>query len=192
MIQIVGFGHRRRVGKDQISKFIDTLLKIEQPKLKVIKVSFAAKLKETTFELYKWAGLERGVFYESEQGAKLKELVLPAIGMSPREIWIKVGNKLREVYADTWIDCALKNFPNADVILVTDVRFPNEVAKIQIMGGRVYKIIRPGEPMSDDASDSALDGFTAWDGYIENDSDLAALHLKADALAREILNATQR
>jgi hypothetical protein len=190
MTQIIGFGHRRRVGKDQISKFIDTILKIEQPKLKVVKVSFAAKLKETCYELYKWAGLERGIFYESEQGAKLKEIILPAIGMSPRDIWIKVGNKLREVYADTWIDCALKNFPNADVIIITDVRFPNEVAKIQIMGGRVYKIIRPGEPMSDDASDSALDGFTTWDGYIENDGDLAALHLKADALAREILNAT--
>lgn len=191
-MQIIGFGHRRRVGKDQISKFIDTILKIERPKLKVVKVSFAAKLKETTYELYKWAGLERGVFYESEQGAKLKEVVLPAIGKSPRQIWIEVGNKLREVYADTWIDCALKNFPNADVILITDVRFPNEVAKIQIMGGKVYKIIRPGEPMSDDASDSALDGFLGWDGQIENNSDLDAFYAKADALAREILNATIR
>ena len=189
---IIGFGHRRRVGKDQISKFIDTILKIERPKLKVVKVSFAAKLKETTYELYKWAGLERGIFYESEQGAKLKEVVLPAIGKSPRQIWIEVGNKLREVYADTWIDCALKNFPNADVILITDVRFPNEVAKIQIMGGKVYKIIRPGEPMSDDASDSALDGFLGWDGQIENNSDLDAFYAKADAIAREILNATLR
>lgn len=186
-MHIIGFGHRRRTGKDQSAKFLDTILRIERPKMKVVKVSFAAKLKETCYELYKWAGLERGVFYESEQGIKLKEVVLPAIGMSPREIWIKVGNKLREVYADTWIDAALKNFPQADVIIITDVRFPNECDKIHTLGGRVLKLVRPGEPMSDDASDSALDTYTGWDGFIANDSDLGALYIKIDELAQGIL-----
>lgn len=187
MPQIIGFGHRRRTGKDASAKFLDTILRIERPKLKVVKVSFAAKLKETTYELFKWAGLERGIFYESEKGALLKEIVLPAIGMSPREIWIKVGNALRVVYADVWIDCALRNFPDASVVIVTDVRFPNEVAKIQALGGRVLKLVRPGEPMSDDVSDSALDECTMWDGYIQNDSDLGALYVKIDELAQDIL-----
>lgn len=186
-MQILGFGHRRRTGKDQSAKFLDTILRIERPKLKVVKVSFAAKLKETCYELYKWAGLERGVFYESEAGAKLKEVVLPLIGMSPREIWIKVGNKLREVYADTWIDAALRNFPDAAVIIVTDVRFPNEVDKIHSLGGQVFKMIRPGEPMSDDASDSALDSYTGWDGLIMNNGDLGALHTKIEAIAQDII-----
>lgn len=182
-MQIIGFGHRRRVGKDQSAKFLDTLLRVERPKLKVVKVSFAAKLKETTYELYKWAGLQRGVFYESDEGAKLKEVVLAAIGMSPREIWIKAGNKLREVYPDTWIDAALRNFPGAEIIIATDVRFRNEVDKIHQLGGRVYKIIRPSEPLFDDVSDSALETYTGWDGTIMNDGNLNDLYNKIQKLA---------
>lgn len=188
MTKIIGFGHRKRVGKDQSAKFLDTHLRCNA--IKSSKLSFASKLKDVCYTLYGWAGLQPGIFYEDEANAHLREVILPDIGMTPREIWIKVGNKLREVYADTWIDAALRTKISADILIVTDVRFPNEVAKIQSLGGHVFKIKRPGVPVSDDASDSALDDFTGWNGIIDNDGDLKVLHGKIKDLGDKVINGT--
>jgi hypothetical protein len=97
---------------------------------------------------------------------------------------------MREVFPDTWIAVALRSLTNADLIIITDVRFPNEVKQIQDLGGRVFKIKRPGVPVSDDASDSALDSFEGWDGYIENDGDLKALHDKIKDIGDKVINGT--
>lgn len=64
-----------------------------------------------------------------------------------------------------------------DKFVVTDLRFPNEVAGVQSRGGKVFQIIAPqryaANGMTDAArqhpSERSLDGFTAYDGVIHND-----------------------
>lgn len=189
MTKIVAFGHRKRVGKDTAAKFLDTHLRCHG--MRSVKLSFASKLKEVSYLMYHWAGLQPGIFYEDDKNAHLREVVLEKIGKTPRQIWIEVGNKMREVYADTWIDNALLGSGSAELVIITDLRFENEAKKIHSLGGKIFKIIRPGVPVSDDASDSALDGFTRWDAILHNDGDMKAFHeLVKSQVGEAIVNGT--
>lgn len=63
-------------------------------------------------------------------------------------------------------------------VVIDDVRFPNEVAMIQRLGGRVIRIDRPGPDESTHASEIILDTFDGWDGVIVNDGTLGELEEK--------------
>ena len=185
-MKIVAFAHRKRVGKDTAAKMLDTILRINNPGIKIAKLSFASKLKDVCFQLFGWAGLMPGIFYEDDRNAHLREVVLPKIGKTPRQIWIEVGNKMREVYADVWIDNALLG-ASADILIITDLRFENEAVKIHALGGRVIKITRQSAPVSDDASDSALDGYNGFDKIISNSGTLHDFNAEMVTLAGEII-----
>lgn len=187
MTKIIAFGHRKRVGKDTSAKLLDTILRVERPNIRVVKLSFASKLKDVCYQLFHWAGLKPGIFYEDERNAHLREETLPKIGKSPRQLWIEVGNKMREVYPPTWIDNALYGTPEADILLITDLRFPNEAKKIKELGGKCIKLVRASAPVANDESDAALDGFPEWDQILENHGNMHELHVKIEALAQEVL-----
>lgn len=183
---IIAFGHRKRVGKDTAAKFLDSFLRVERPGLKVKKVSFAGKLKDICYQLYGWAGLQPGIFYETEVGQKIKEVLLPKIGKSPRDVWITVGNKMREVYAETWIDHALQG-TSADVIIISDLRFPNEATRIHELDGLICKINRNGLEQGSDPAETSLINWFEWDRVIENNGTLSDLNAQMEIIGREIL-----
>lgn len=186
MTKIIAFGHRRRTGKDTSAKLLDTILRVERPGIRIIKLSFASKLKQVCYDMFHWDGLKPGIFYEDDRNAHLREEILPRIGKTPRQIWIEVGNKMREIYPSIWIDNALYGTPEADVIIITDLRFKNEAHKIKSLGGRLIKMVRNSAPVSDDPSDTALEDFTDWDRIIENHGNMHDLHGKIETLAEEI------
>ena len=183
-MKIVGLAYKKGVGKNTLSKFIMTYLRCESPGLNVREVSFAAKLKDIAFQLYGWAGLQRAIYYEVHR--EQKEIVLPKLRLSPREIWIGVGNKIREVYAETWIDFALKGV-KADVLIVTDVRFRNEAIAIEDMGGELIRIDRPGIPRGTDPAEVDLDSWDNWDYIKNNNGTLQDLNNYGEAIAEELL-----
>jgi hypothetical protein len=183
-MKIIAFGYKKGVGKDTIGKFLMTQLRIRHPGLNVQHVSFAAKLKDICFQLYGWAGLERGVYYETHRNKK--EVILPKLGMSPRANWIEVGNKLREVYKDTWIDFALKGV-KADVIVITDCGFINEAIAIKKAGGFLCKVQRDGLPQGTDAREVELDTWHDWDYVVNNESTLEQLNQTAEMLATGLM-----
>jgi len=184
MTKIIGIGYKKGVGKNTLAKFMSTYIRCTWPDIKIKEISFAAKLKDVAYQLYSWAGLKRGVFYELKR--EEKEKVLPKIGLSPRDIWIGVGNKLREVYSATWIDYALKNI-KADVIIITDVRFENEAKAIQEARGILIKINRPDIPKGTDPAEISLDSWTDWHRIIYNNGTLQDLNNQAEILANEII-----
>jgi hypothetical protein len=182
---IIGFGHRRRVGKDSLVSLVAETSEIHTD-WRVARASFARRLKEEAHRLFRYAGLKGPEFYDANP--EWREIPLPEIGKSPRELWIEIGNALRGVDPDIWIHNALAdpNLKTKDVAFITDVRYPNEVSAIRALGGLVVKVIRPGVPDSSDMADSALadmpDG--AWDRLAVNDGGLDDLARKADELAR--------
>lgn len=186
MTPIIGFGHRSRVGKDTASGFLNTELRIMG--IKTIHVSFAAKLKETCYDVYGWSGIKRAIHYEEHPEDRQK--IIPELGMTPVELWVKVGNKLREVYDKTWIKAALCGQQNTQVVIVSDVRYPNEVDVIHGLGGLVFRIKNSRAPILDTVADNALEGCTGetWDGTIENEGSLADLHLQIRLLAEQVRN----
>jgi len=158
---IIGFGHRKRVGKDLACRHLRT----HSANCKIY--SFADKLYDICHQLYGWAGQQDKAYYE--QFPEKKNVVLPAIGKTPRQITIDMGTPgIRNcVYDRTWIDYLMQNLK--EPALISDVRFTNEARHIQIMGGKVIRIDRPSIPHTDDAADIDLAEFTDWDKIITND-----------------------
>ena len=85
--------------------------------------------------------------------------------MTVVELWVAMGTPaIRDnVYDRTWIDFILKADHQCDLLIVPDVRFPNEAKIFQEEGAHLVKCIRPGYGPRDTVADQALVGFDGWD-----------------------------
>lgn len=168
----IGLGAYKRVGKDTFADFLIQACRQRDPSFAIGKRSFAHKLKQVCHDLYSWAGLREPEFYETREGEQYREVVLPEIGKSPRQIWIDMGTKAvrQHVYEPTWLDYLLKGQHDLDVLVIPDVRFPNEAKAIRDAGGVLVKIVRPGFGPGPDVADRALLGYGGWDYVIGGDS----------------------
>ncbi len=163
----VGLGHYSRTGKDTLANaMVDAL---ERRGLVAMKLPFAWKLKQIAYELYAWMGLREPEFYETDEGAKLRDVKLQPINKTPVEIWIDFGTPAvrEQVYESTWVDYVMKSDHNCDVLIIPDTRFRNEVEAIREAGGKHYKILRPGyKPRPTSVADNALIDYDGWDRVI--------------------------
>ncbi|REJ65616.1 MAG: hypothetical protein DWQ31_16890 [Planctomycetota bacterium] len=189
----IGIGHYKRVGKDTFGNYLIQACYERDVNLVVQKRSFAYKLKQVCHELYGWAGLREPEFYETSEGAQLREVVLPAIGKTPRQIWVDFGTKAvrDQVYEPTWLDYLMKGQHELDVMLVTDTRFRNEADAIKQAGGYLVKVVRPGygpgpklvgdPPVRN--PDRELLGYDGWDYVIGGSGKLSELRRWSDRFA---------
>ncbi len=184
----IGLGHRKRTGKDTFASMLAGELGINLG-LRVGIKSFARPLKVQAAAIYGWAGLQSPEVYEQKATEYLREVTLPAIGKTPREVWIEFGMKMREIYPDTWLDILLKNEDNIDydVIIIPDTRFPNECQGILDHNGLLYRVVNDRIAFSDDRADNALVGFEDyWTGDINNNGTLGDLADQAKNVAAQI------
>lgn len=185
MTTIIGFGHYSRTGKDTTANALLSYLNAFQPDCRVQKRSFAWKLKQITYELYEWAGMMPPEHYETKDGEKDRDIVLPDLGMTPVEVWVRFGtHAVREqVYQDTWLNYLVRGQRDLDVLLIPDVRFPNEANAIKAAGGKVVKVVRPGYGPRKTAADRALLDYHDWDYIIGGSGDIEELDQWAECLA---------
>lgn len=75
------------------------------------------------------------------------------------------------------------------VIIVPDIRFPEEAQMVKDVGGCLIKVERPGIPKYDDEADSALGGYTGWDLEFVNDIPNISPHWpdRVETLAQRIV-----
>lgn len=68
---------------------------------------------------------------------------------------------------DTWVDAVLPGHPGALDVVITDVRYPNEAARILALGGVIWVITRPGVgPVNNHDSE----GYASWiGGYVHQE-----------------------
>ncbi len=189
-MQIIAFGHEKEVGKDTAAGFVMTYLRSNSIVRRVQKHGFADKLKDVCYQLYSWAGMMPGPWYEeSAERRKLKDKKLMKLGKSPREIWIAFGNEVKNAaYRDTWIDYLLQGI-QCDFLLVSDLRFPYEADRIRGLGGKVIKIVRPSIPHTSDAADDALLNYDGWDAVISNDGSLNSFYKAVSGIVETMLGA---
>jgi len=170
-----GFGHYSRTGKDTVALAMKVIG--EEKGLNVQIRPFAGKLKAVAHDLYGHLGLKDMDFYNTPRGEEYRDVKLPVINKTPVEIWIELGNLLRDVYQGTWIDYVMNaNLEGVDIVIIPDVRFPNEVKAIQERGGFVCQVTRPGVKPRDSSSDRALLGFDGWDDYFHNDKGFESIN----------------
>lgn len=106
------------------------------------------------------------------------------------------GNEAREVFGDNfWIDQVLPHpsdaydregrfientgalaarYPDADIVVLSDLRYPNEAERVKALGGTVWEVQRPGLESDGHASEQPLPAHLI-DIILNNTSDLEHL-----------------
>lgn len=188
---VVGFGHRKRVGKDLSSELLADLIFWSQPQLTVVRQGFAENLKRLCAESFGWAGLQHPEYYDSRPEAREEQI--PALGgKTHRQVWIEVGNKLRDVHPDVWVRTLLDEVW-CDVLLIPDVRYMNEVLAIREAGGILVKVERDCIPHTSDVADDSLRTFTGWDRVVKNNGTIDELQEQLRGLSEVVCDlATER
>lgn len=91
----------------------------------------------------------------------------------------------RQVLGDgIWVDTAFQNVRHGGKFVITDVRFPNEVAAVRKWGGKLWRVTRDGYgPVNGHASETAVDHVDP-DVVISNNADIDALWIEVDKALR--------
>ncbi len=187
MTMFVAFGHRKRVGKNCAGRFLASYLRLNRKGANIQAHGFADKGKNVCWQLYEWAGLQEGQYYEDPAHEAEREVILPKLGKSPRQIWIDFMTKVaREVHPGTWVDFIFENV-KCDVCIIQDLRFPNEADKVHQYGGLVFRIDRAAAPNNSDIADDPLSAYTGWDGIIENNGTMKEFHDAIEAIGARVL-----
>ena len=187
-MKIIAVGHYSRVGKDTFANYLTEELNEYAPTLKVTKLNFAWKLKDIAHQLYAWAGVREPEYYDTPGGAIARDVILPALGMTPVQLWVKLGTPaIRDnVYDGTWVDWVLRG-RECDVLIVPDVRFYNEIDAIRELGGTLIKVVRPGYGPRNTVADRMLLNYTGWDYVIGAAGTMTSLKTWAVQFARAII-----
>lgn len=185
---IIGFGHKRKRGKDTSAHLLYSLMNgINIP---TRKDSFALTLKEVCATVFG--------FTEEQLNGDLKEVEDGFWGFTPRWALQTVGTEAfrQNVSADVWVRSLEKRFlSHSSCVIVTDVRFPNEAEMIQKHKGFVIKCERdvPFDEKKDcHPSETALDGFDKWDFEIDNNGTKESLMNRIQEILTQILERTIR
>jgi hypothetical protein len=178
-MKIIALGHRAQTGKDTLAGFLMTELRLAKRGMNIQVAGFADEMKDFCYRMYAWAGLKRKEHYESHP--EDKKVVLTPLGKTVRDLWIEVGNHMRKYDDDVWVR-ALLTRPQVDILIVKDMRFPNEAAWVDKLGGFKVKVTRDSAEVLDNVADNALDGYDKWNWMIENDGDKHELMRQAGKL----------
>lgn len=151
----VGISGYARSGKDTIGSILVEDFGFRQ-------VSFAAPLKEAVYRLDPWIPTgkpvpERLQAIVDEIGwDEAKERHSEVRGLLQR-MGTEVGRDLFD--SNFWVNLTMKDIKEeGGNVVITDCRFPNEVEAIRKIGGRLWRVERPGTaPVNAHPSETALD-----------------------------------
>ena len=179
-MKVIAFGHRRDTGKDTCVNFAATHIRFNYQDLSVLKAAFAKPLKDTFYNLYKHTGIRHPEFYDDDRDAR--DDIIPKLGMSIRDGWIKFSNHVRSYYNHTWIDMLFQDSVDYDILLISDLRYQEEVQAIRDYEHLLVRVDRDEVPKHDDPADSDLADFHEWDHVIENNYGLNELNTQIQAM----------
>lgn len=98
---------------------------------------------------------------------------------------------MRAIYPDIWVDTLFEDYAlstpaGGSVLIIPDVRFPNEVKAIRERGGILVKVTAPGVPEDTDGADDVLADYDGWDFTIANDFTERTINRHAEDMAQII------
>jgi len=145
---VIGLGHVSRSGKDTVADCLLQALASED--IRAAKISLAYGVKKVAHELFAPLGVKASDYYVKNDAEK--DTPLPNTYLTPRDIWIVVGDTMRSVWPEVWISylsSAVTTFGAFhSVIIIPDVRYPNEANYIRDQGGLVFNVDRGLEPQN--------------------------------------------
>lgn len=109
-----------------------------------------------------------------------------------RELLQRLGAGGRDVISSTvWINAALLKASGILVegsnVVVTDVRYPNEIDAVRGYGGEVWRVVRPGTgPVNDHETETLLDKFDV-DRVLVNNGTIDDLRIELGDMVADLL-----
>lgn len=142
-IKIIAFSGKKRSGKNTSVDYIKDKMDLNLSLGECMKMSFATFLKSEVLNFFCPMG------WNIEDLDRNKDFVLPT-GRTVRQQLQWLGT---DILRADWEDCHINyfkavydrikdDFDTPELILVSDVRFPNEVKCIQELGGHVIRFLR--------------------------------------------------
>jgi thymidylate kinase len=188
---IIGLTGKSGVGKDTFAGYLAQAL--QNLHLKVHEFAFADALKvlcgviEATGRDLE---LEDVIDYYYTQEGKAEKLEYP-FNCTRRELLITLGQAIRSVAPDYWIAGMMENLATTDykgchVLLITDVRMPNEAAAIRERNGLIIRMLRDQHNEIDSVAETALDK-TEVDVTVDNNGTIEQLAQAAQDLVPTIM-----
>ncbi|MEV5319155.1 hypothetical protein AB0K92_16120 [Streptomyces sp. NPDC052687] len=181
----IGIIGRARVGKDTAGKwFVD--------ERGYRRVAFADALKEAAWKVNPWISVDAWPTFPRRLADKVAgpnsweraKDDYPEV----RRILQELGAAMRAVDPDIWIRPVLAQAIQANdagtPVVVTDVRYPNEVDALKRAGFRLIHIDRPGVPQLDHESERL--GPEAAHYLVQNDGSLYDLYARIEVVWTEI------
>jgi len=172
MNNLIAFSGKKRSGKDTAASVLTT-------ELGYTRVAFADSIKQILEDLnpiidsYRLMDVLAWHEYDWEMLKARPEV---------RGLMQRLGVAVRQYDSEFWVNAAFNNVEPSSRIVVTDVRFPNEVDAILARGGIVYRVVRPGlESIDSHISETALDHLDL--PVILNDGSVEDLYAKVRELA---------
>lgn len=151
-VNLIGIHGLKGSGKDTVARIISNMVRIEESQ-KCCSVAFATPLKQAAVSLF---DLDPQLFYDQS----LKEVFIPAVGASPRQIMTKLHDCLVPEFGPDLFVRAARNrwraWRGRGLFIVTDVRYRREVDWILSEGGVILHVIRAGISQSPASHSSEL------------------------------------
>lgn len=174
--RLIGLTGYAGTGKDTVRKVLETEFDMDG-------IAFADPIREMLSMLLSSVGVDDSWMTERH----LKEQEIPGIGMSYRKLAQTLGTEwARSLHPDFWVRIAAAKvelcaqYSKAGVV-ISDVRFPNEVEWIRSRGGVIWKVIRPGtEPVRAHASEDLI-ATLQYDYVIDNSGSMVQLEQAVQA-----------
>jgi hypothetical protein len=166
---IIGIAGFQGSGKDTIADYLQNIYGFKRD-------SFAGTLKDAVAAVFGWdRELLEGRTRESrawrEQVDPWWAARLGMPGLTPRLVLQRWGTEVarKSWHDDTWI-ASLENKLNKahNDIVITDVRFPNEIAAVRNAGGIVIRVVRGPEPEWYATAENANAGFAGAKHMMES------------------------
>jgi hypothetical protein len=181
---IIGITGERQTGKNTLANYIQYSNNLISTRRHIIEIkSFAAKLKSLCQEMFP---LIKNMDYY-EYNPIDKEIEIPKYKMSPRDIWIKVGQELRTINPDVFVEYLINNITNFDRhYIISDVRFQNEIDHLKKANAVIIKLNR-NNGLKKIKSEKQIKNFKV-DIEFDNNGSVNELLILADAIVKNYLN----
>lgn len=139
-IIIIGMAGHAGAGKDVAARYLVS-------RYGFVQAAYADPIRDMAALLFEQIGVPDAYL----RHRAMKERPLPELGFSPRALMQVLGTEVgRSLSADLWVrhlELRLGLQPHGgpvhDRIVISDVRFPNEVAWLRAKGGKVVRLTRP-------------------------------------------------
>lgn len=195
-LPIIAFGHQSRVGKDTAARAVERAVTGAE------RVAFADGLKAFAHQLFQPYGLQPRDHYDRNPQDRTKPLKALRHGYWPVrgdedpaaptavDVWVEFGRACRRIAPDVWVDRVLRRtrLDPVKLIVISDLRFPNEFRRVREAGGWCVRIDRPDERLPVHGSDRELDAGWPWDAVITNTGSVEDLERAAVDVADRYLN----